>query len=125
MSQRQSTILLVEDDPLVRDLILDVLAGAGYATNVVYHHSAVRGALSEAPADLILSDSGGVWPGDVWEALDEVRVVAGATPVLIVSGHTPTRFAGYAERGFAGVVTKPFDVVAFLDAVRAAIGEMP
>ena len=123
MQQHRPAILLVEDDPLVRDLALDILADAGYAPSVVYHHSAVRRALAETPADLIISDSGGVWPGDLWEALDDVREAAGATPVLIFSGHPPARFAGHTERGFAGVIAKPFDVEWFLAAVRVALGE--
>ncbi len=125
MSQPRPTILVVEDDPLIRDLTLDILTDAGYATNVVYHHSAVRRALAETPADLVLSDSGGVWPGDVWAALDDVRAAAGSTPVVICSGHPPARFAGYAARGFAGVVTKPFDVEQLLAALRAVLGERP
>ncbi len=102
MPQDQPTILLVEDDELIRDFTLTVLAEAGYTTAVVYHHDAVRGALRRTPADLILADSAGAGPGDVWPALDTVRSAAGTVPVLIFSAHNPDRFAGYARRGFAG-----------------------
>ena len=121
MPQRQPTILLVEDDELVRDFTLTVLADAGYTTAVVYHHDAVPGALRRTPADLILADSAGAGAGDVWPALDTVRSAAGTVPVLIFSAHNPDRFAGYAKRGFAGVVAKPFTLPTLLDAVRAAL----
>jgi CheY-like chemotaxis protein len=121
MSQRQQTILLVEDDELIRDFTLNVLADAGYTTAVVYHPDAVPGALRRAPADLILADSSGAGLGDVWPALDAVRSAAGATPVLIFSAHNPERFAGYDLRGFVGVVSKPFTIPTLLDAVQAAL----
>ena len=121
MPEQQPTILLVEDDPLVRELTIEALTDAGYVATAVYHPDAVPWALRETPATLILADSAGAGSGDVWPALDAVRVAAGATPVLIFSAHPPARFVGYARRGFAGVVTKPFLIDDLLTAVRAAL----
>ena len=119
MTSRPPTVLIVEDDPLVRELVRDILAEVDCTPRFVFHPDAVSRALATAPVDLILADSAGAGVGDVWPALNAVRDAAGAIPVLIFSAHPPARFADYRERGFAGVVSKPFTQETLIAAIRA------
>lgn len=51
---------------------------------------------------------------------EEVRAHTTA-PVVIVSAHTASVFRGWQDRGFAGLLTKPFDLdmlVALVAALR-------
>lgn len=87
----------------------------GYATVAVADHAVARRTLLRQPVDLILADTAGPGVADPWAALEEVRAAADAAPVLIFSDRVPAAFAGYAARGFAGL----------LATVRAAlVGDM-
>jgi CheY-like chemotaxis protein len=74
----------------------------------------VAEALRHARVGLLLADArlpgaGGV-AGDRWAAVERVRALAGAAPVVIVTAYRAEDFADYAARGFAGLLTKPFDL---------------
>ncbi len=53
------------------------------------------------------------------------REAVGDTPVLIFSAHPASAFDGYAERGFAGVISKPFYLNELLATIRATLRPAP
>jgi DNA-binding response OmpR family regulator len=53
--------------------------------------------------------------------LDQIRTRT-AAPVVIVSAHPASVFAGWAERGYAAVLPKPFDIEALSALVRLLCG---
>jgi hypothetical protein len=54
----------------------------------------------------------------VWAELARVRDAAGPTPVLIFSALQHDTFADWRDRGFAGLISKPFD----LDYLTSTVG---
>lgn len=56
MEQRKKQILLVEDDPDVRELLQTVLEQAGYAVIAVDQGATAKQALATVPCDLLISD---------------------------------------------------------------------
>jgi two-component system, OmpR family, response regulator MprA len=118
---RRASILIIDDDPAIRDLANQALQDEGYrAITLASHAEAVRH-LAAFRFNLVLADTAGAAKTDAWSALEEVRAAAGETPVLIFSAHHPSVFTGYAERGFAGVIAKPFDLDELLTTVQATL----
>ncbi len=121
MPHHRATIPIVDDDATIRAVAAEALRDEGHATVAVADHADARRALLRRPVDLILADTAGPWVADPWAALEAVRATAGAAPVLIFSARVPAAFAGYAARGFAGLLAKPFDLDDLLATVRAAL----
>jgi len=118
------TILLVEDEPPVRDLIRRVLSGLGYtvleASSAVEALAAWRAA--PAPIHLLITDV--VMPGgmDGRELAERLAVQGPGLRVLFISGYTP---GAAAHRGLlpAGgqFLQKPFSPAALGRKVREVL----
>ena len=117
-------ILVIDDDPLMRDLITDWLEGAGYRVLKATDCSAACTALERAPA-LVVSD---MWmPGPcgaaaiafLKEKCPEMRLIA-------VSGHFGSGQGCTAEdavgAGAARALAKPVKRAELLSAVAELIG---
>ena len=109
-----STILLVEDDTDIREMMTTLLEMAGFA--VVSCETAECGlnALREQEFDLVLTDyalprQSGMW---LLESAEAEGLIDG-TPVLIVTAHPHVDGAAAYE-----VVQKPFDLDDLVDRVR-------
>ncbi|HET8626393.1 MAG TPA: response regulator, partial [Thermomicrobiales bacterium] len=119
------TILIVEPDPDIRDLIALILRDAGYRATRAAGEAAARAALAARRYDLVLLDTLGVAnvrdPGR-WAAVGRVWAAAGGTPTMLATPYPPAAFADWRARGFAGLIAKPFDCDDLLAAVAAALG---
>ena len=120
-------ILIVEDQPLNRKLVRDVLQAKGYRTvETETGEEGVRLAREQRPA-LILMDI--QLPGiNGIEALKRLRADPDtrAIPVLAVTASAMTQNRQeILAAGFDGYQAKPIDVVAFLRAVRATLDSQP
>lgn len=121
------TILVVEDDPAIGEVVRDLLRDAGVRVVTATTHADALTALSAVQFALVLADTAGgsvVASDDPWGDLDAIRRAARNTPTVIFSAHDPATFAGYATRGFAGFMPKPFDLDDVLHAIRPLI-DMP
>ena len=121
-------VLVIDDEPVVRALMAEVLARAGY--DVVDADSAGRAVelLDDGELALVISDI--VMPGLTgFELLDEVRARRPSLPVLLVTGSgTQDNLAEALAHGAAGLVTKPFTHAELRERVasvlsRATLGE--
>lgn len=126
-------ILVVDDEPDIRELLREILEDEGYDVAVAEDADAARRARLEQPPDLALLD---IWMPDVdgitllkeWQQGDVARF-----PVIMMSGHGTIETAVEATRlGAHDFVEKPLSLAKLLDTVRTALqpartgaGEMP
>jgi CheY-like chemotaxis protein len=117
-------ILVIDDDPLMRDLITDWLEGAGYRVLKATDCGAACAALERAPA-LVVSD---MWmPGPCGaEAIRWMRQKHPGLQLIAVSGHFGSGQGCTAEdavgAGAARALAKPVKRAELLEAVSALIG---
>jgi DNA-binding NtrC family response regulator len=118
---RRASILVIDDDLGIRDMAAEALRDEGYRAVTLVNHAEAVQYLRALRFGLILADSAGSGVADPWAALEAVKAAAGDTPVIIFSAHPPRVFAGYRERGFAGLIAKPFDLDDLLGTVKTVL----
>ncbi len=115
-------ILVVDDEPDIRELLRDILQDEGYEVAVAEDAETARRARLEQPPDLALLD---IWMPDVdgitllkeWQEGDVARF-----PVIMMSGHGTIETAVEATRlGAHDFVEKPLSLAKLLDTVRTAL----
>ncbi|HUP51341.1 MAG TPA: response regulator [Longimicrobiales bacterium] len=116
-------ILLADDEAKLRDLFARYLSGLGHDVRTAGNGHEVMAALSEAPADLLVTDIN--MPGmDGIEILTALRKQGSAVPVIAISG------GGYLDKdllltsasmlGAQVTLEKPFA----LDELRSAVEQV-
>jgi CheY-like chemotaxis protein len=114
------SILIIEDDEAIAEVVRQVLSDEGYSVERARSLQQARTLLTAPDAvswDLVLSDAVLASDGDKLSRLNDLRALTRA-PIVILSGWPQTLFADYAERGFAAVVAKPFDLDDLVAVVR-------
>jgi excisionase family DNA binding protein len=113
-------VLVVDDDPGVRQLVRANLEAEGYAVREAGSASEGLALLEEEPPNLLLLDV--MMPEvDGWEMLRRVqeRYGIGAVPVLVFSGTIEARTVDdAAARGARGFLGKPFDLQQLIDQAK-------
>ncbi len=114
-------ILVIDDEPVIRDLMLEILDEAGYESTGAPTAEFALELLVDLDIDLVVSDV--VMPGlSGLELLEEVRTVRPALPVVLVTGAgTYSTLSEALARGADGLVIKPFSHGEFLIAIAAAL----
>jgi two-component system cell cycle sensor histidine kinase/response regulator CckA len=115
------TVLLVEDEPDVREIVGEMLCRMGHRVLAADGVDGVRRVLASPPAaidvlltDLVLADGTGL------EAAALVMAHDAAAPVLYMSGYSEAVFSG--DHAVEHLLRKPFSSATLLDALqRAAI----
>lgn len=105
------TILLVEDDPDLRDAMEQALERSGFAVQAVGDAFDAETALNSGLPCLVITDM--MLPGA--SGFSIIRSVAerseGQIPVLMISGNTSSAHRDYAlAAGANGFLAKPFDL---------------
>jgi len=116
------TVLVVEDEPAVRELVVRTLSGTGYKVLVADSASdALRiGASHRACIDLLLTDV--VMPGMHGPALAaEIAALCPRAKVLYMSGYANTRVPEGDEPGAGSLLMKPFTLDALIRTVRQVL----
>ena len=119
----RSTILLVDDEPAVRDLGQKILERAGYTILAAANgkealelHSQHRDRIALVLLDLIMPEMGGQ------QCCQELRRVRPELKVVIASGYSSGGTMNIAtELGAQGFVRKPYDARQLLQTVRNAL----
>ena len=113
-------VLIVDDDPKLREYIRVNLEAEGYVVREAGSAEEGLEALDEESPDLILLDV--MMPQvDGWEMLRRVQEKhgIGAIPVIMFSGKVDERSAAEAtSRGAQGFIGKPFDPRALIDSTK-------
>lgn len=109
-SPRRGTILVVDDEQVVRDVVRRALANAGHDVIVASGGQEALNVFEERSdgIDCVLLDL--TMPGmDGVETLAELRRMNDAVPVILCSGyHVGLLESRYGAKGFAGFLQKPF-----------------
>ncbi|MBP2300608.1 response regulator [Azospirillum picis] len=117
--EKTRTILVVEDNVLMRKLFVRCLEEGGFTVVEVSDPAAVIGVMRETAPDLVVMDI--VMPGI--SGLDLIKQIRGddslaSTPVIAVTNlATPADKRRLAEAGFSGHVSKPIKPREFQSAV--------
>ena len=114
------TVLLLEDDAMIRDLLDAVLTDEGHVVRACASREQLLAATSEQPGALAVVD---FWGESHHELSDEERRevvdLARTVPTILVSGRTWMGTTCPEELGVLAFVPKPFDV----DALAALVAE--
>jgi excisionase family DNA binding protein len=119
---RGPLVLLVDDDPQVREVVRINLEMEGYAVREAGNAEDGLAALEDEAPDLILLDV--MMPQvDGWEMLRRVqeRHGVGSIPVVMFSGQIDAGHEEAAERGAQGFVGKPFDLRALIEQTKQLV----
>jgi CheY-like chemotaxis protein len=116
------TVLVVEDEPVIRDLIVEVLQDLGYrALEAPDGLSGLRILQSRKRIDLLVTDVG--LPGlNGRQLADQAREKRPDLKVLFITGYASNATAanGFLEPGME-IITKPFAIEALATKIRSMI----
>ncbi|MDB5592701.1 GAF domain-containing protein [Enterovirga sp.] len=116
------TVLVVEDEPVVRDLVVEVLHDLGYqALEAIDGPSGLAVLQSGARVDLLVTDVG--LPGlNGRQLADHARLTRPDLRVLFITGYAENAAlaSGFLEPGME-MITKPFPVDALASRIRQMI----
>jgi PAS domain S-box-containing protein len=126
-SGQGETVLLIEDERALRDIVEEVLRDAGYRVLTAQDGPTGLQILhSDARVDLLVTDVG--LPGGLngRQVADAARVRRAGLKVLFITGYADTAAVGNGRLD-AGmeVMTKPFEISALANKVRALIDARP
>ena len=111
-------VLVAEDDPALRDALVDTLRFAGCRVTVVADGSAALAALETERPGLLLTDVQ-MAPTDGYELLLRVRARWPEVPVVLITAYGSIERAVAAMRdGAADYLVKPFDADALIGLVE-------
>jgi two-component system, chemotaxis family, chemotaxis protein CheY len=115
-----STILIVEDEALLRDNLEEVLREAGYPVRSAEDGQEAMGIMSSIQAPCLFIVDLLMPKMDGWEFLERIREHGEnhgiSHRVLVISGSASAE--GIARQAEAGYLPKPFEVETFLTVVK-------
>jgi signal transduction histidine kinase len=116
-------VLVAEDDPAVRAILVRILERAGYRVAAASNGVEAAEVASHEPFDLVILDV--VMPGpSCGETLDRLHELLPAARFLLASGYSPdASISALAERGRHTLLRKPYDPDGILRAVRASLDQ--
>ncbi len=114
----RATILVVDDNPDIVDLLRGTLAEEGYRVLVARTVAEGREILAAFRVGLVLTDA--FHAAERWANLEPLMRAAGDTPIVLCSAHSADKYADHAAHGIAALLPKPFK----LDALVALVGSL-
>jgi CheY-like chemotaxis protein len=118
MIGRRSRILLIDDDPNVRDVLQHLLASFGYECHTAADGAAGLTRFDEGGWDLVLVDV--VMPAmSGWRVVETVRRRAPTLPIVLMTGMSEPTVMRRARDWQLPLLTKPFRP----ETIRAVVAE--
>jgi len=102
-------IILVDDDAVVRDMLVDLVASLGYSADAAESGEEALAMFDRGQYDFVLTDL--LMPGMTgWDVLEAVRQRDPQMPVIIITGSPVVGDVRAAQPGVA-VLKKPVDLM--------------
>jgi len=116
-------ILLVDDNAVVRDMLVDLVGSLGYVADAASGGTEALALFDRNRYDIVLTDL--LMPGmSGWEVLAAVRQRDPRMPVVIITG-TPAVGDPRASQPGVAVLKKPVDVKALDETIKEKLGRRP
>ena len=121
MEAMSAHLLIVEDDPEMRDLLRKVLDKEGYRVSVAGDGHEAIASLSRTPYDLVVTDM--LMPDDGGlELLQVIRETQPTLPVIIITAFGDWRsYSRALELGAAAFISKPLKLAELIGAIHTAL----
>ena len=114
-------VLVVDDEPSMRELLVIMLTKEGYDVVTADSRASAAKALARGPVDMVITDVR-LPDGDGMEILRHVKAAAPETAVVVMTAYGSTESAvGAMKLGAHDYLTKPFDVEELKIVVRGAL----
>jgi two-component system response regulator MprA len=120
------TVLIVDDEPALREIMADALAAEGYRVTTVVDGAQALDHVRETRPDLIVLDL--MIPVlDGWAFIDAYREIAeDEIPIIGVSANMTTEIAARLRKlGVRVCLAKPFDLDELIGCAKVCSGPMP
>ena len=112
-----ATIVVMEDDPIVRDLVGRVLEMKGFTVHTFEDAKPALETVDFEQVDLVITDLQMPTPGE--EAIRAIRRRGIQTPILVMSGYIDAAKEDELNAlGVQDIVKKPFKLLDLLTAVQ-------
>jgi DNA-binding response OmpR family regulator len=119
----KQTILLVDDDPSVREMIGRVLLAEGYLVLSAANGAEALSLAASSRIDLVLLDLNMPGQGG-WDTFEELASADPLRPVIIVTARPNQLFTSLGA-GVGALLEKPLDYPGMLETVRTVLAESP
>jgi signal transduction histidine kinase len=121
----EATVLIVEDEPNIRSVLVDLLEDVGYTVVAAEEgSSALKVVESPARIDLLVSDIGLPANVDGLKLANAARQRRPALKVLFITGYSEYSVVGdHLQAGSVQVLTKPFTLGTLASKVQSIINE--
>lgn len=104
-------VLVIEDDPSIGALMLEVLGEAGYCVTVIRTAQDAVRTVEAGGVDLIIADlNRGAYSDGLWNGIDQLRRVSQTTPIIVCTGHSEARKVSLVQHNVSTIIMKPFDI---------------
>ncbi|MEF3272990.1 MAG: response regulator [Chloroflexus sp.] len=123
MSNWAGRVLVVDDDPMLRDLCRQTLARAGFVVTTAADTTTALEAFDQASFDLVILDLAMPGGGGL-QLLERIRLRDISVPILIVSGVASVEQVADAMRlGARGLLIKPFQAQELAETARELVAK--
>jgi CheY-like chemotaxis protein len=119
----KQTILVVDDDPSVRDVIGRVLTEEGFAVQCAANGTDALGIATRHGIDLALLDLNMPVPNG-WDTLERLTALNPQLAVIIITGRSNQLFTSLAA-GVGALLEKPLDFPILLKTIAGLLAETP
>lgn len=114
-------ILLVDDDPTVRDSLNELLVGEGYFVFPAENGQQAIGLANQVPVDLVLLDLN-MPVKNGWDTFERLTAEHPLIPIIIVTAR-PNQLFTALSAGAAALLEKPMDIPTLLRAMEKLLAE--
>jgi DNA-binding NtrC family response regulator len=124
--EKKKKILLIDDDPDVSSVIIDILENFGYSVLSVNNANKVKDILKNHTFDLIITDL--IMPGKVGaEIVSDIREIELKAPILVMTGggrlELNDNLKEAMKKGANDTLNKPFNFPDLIEKVRNLLSD--